>query len=529
MANLNAPFGLKPINLDGTTWSGQGRLVYIPSGQGNIFIGDPLIRWAPPTLSASPPWASPPLAPPTASSARSWASPMARRPAATPPTPFCSPVRSIIVSGVAGYGLICDDPGGGLHHPGRLRGRRDRGHHRRLCQRQPDRGFGRFDRHRAFELDAGQLHRRHRQCHLPGQGPGPDPASTTPSATTPAGPFQLNLSALAQNTAGFCRYRRRLLDHGNHRRRYHYRRTPKALWPGIKAWFGRQYAEHAEQYPLCFDVVTSDKAYEEEVEISGFGVLREKDQGSATTFDSEVQGLIARYTHRLFERVHRDVRELRDDLYEIVSSAAPPPRFRRSPDRRNRGRQRLQQRLQRFLYGRRRRCLVRFDPPEHFGQPVQRAGRVGRHLGIGNRRPGGADHAGHGLPRQQDQPDPAVLHIAPAQIFDANRILHSILQNNTANNAINVIKAMGLFPKGIVTNNYFTSAVNWFIRTDCPTACSSCGATSPSSTPTTSSTPRTPRPCCTCASALIGPTGADFMDVSACNPVSPIELVQLDC
>jgi len=44
MANANAPFGLKPLNLNGTAWSGQGKLVYIPSSQGgNIFLGDPLI------------------------------------------------------------------------------------------------------------------------------------------------------------------------------------------------------------------------------------------------------------------------------------------------------------------------------------------------------------------------------------------------------------------------------------------------------------------------------------------------------
>ncbi len=43
MANNNAPYGLKPVNFDGTTWSGQGRLVRIPVGQGAIYIGDPLI------------------------------------------------------------------------------------------------------------------------------------------------------------------------------------------------------------------------------------------------------------------------------------------------------------------------------------------------------------------------------------------------------------------------------------------------------------------------------------------------------
>lgn len=44
MSNANAAFGLKPINLNGTTWSGQGKLINIPAAQGgNIFIGDPLI------------------------------------------------------------------------------------------------------------------------------------------------------------------------------------------------------------------------------------------------------------------------------------------------------------------------------------------------------------------------------------------------------------------------------------------------------------------------------------------------------
>lgn len=44
MANFNGPFGIRPINDNGTPWSGQGRLVYFPSTQaGNIFLGDPLV------------------------------------------------------------------------------------------------------------------------------------------------------------------------------------------------------------------------------------------------------------------------------------------------------------------------------------------------------------------------------------------------------------------------------------------------------------------------------------------------------
>ena len=43
MSNVNAPFGLKPINLNGTTCSGQGNHIYIPSSQGALYIGDPLV------------------------------------------------------------------------------------------------------------------------------------------------------------------------------------------------------------------------------------------------------------------------------------------------------------------------------------------------------------------------------------------------------------------------------------------------------------------------------------------------------
>ncbi len=44
MANTNGPFGLQPINDNGTPWSGQGRLIYFPTSQAtNIFRGDPLV------------------------------------------------------------------------------------------------------------------------------------------------------------------------------------------------------------------------------------------------------------------------------------------------------------------------------------------------------------------------------------------------------------------------------------------------------------------------------------------------------
>src|SRR5690606_27512042 len=63
---------------------------------------------------------------------------------------------------------------------------------------------------------------------------------------------------------------------------------------------------------------------------------------------------------------------------------------------------------------------------------------------------------------------PESLHIATAEWFNANRILKSVLQAHTGNNAINVLKATNAFPKGIKMNHYFTNPNAWFVRTNCP-------------------------------------------------------------
>jgi hypothetical protein len=63
---------------------------------------------------------------------------------------------------------------------------------------------------------------------------------------------------------------------------------------------------------------------------------------------------------------------------------------------------------------------------------------------------------------------PRSLHIARQEWFNANRILKSVLQNDTANNAVNVLKLVNAFPEGIKMNHYFTSPHAWFVRTNCP-------------------------------------------------------------
>ena len=62
---------------------------------------------------------------------------------------------------------------------------------------------------------------------------------------------------------------------------------------------------------------------------------------------------------------------------------------------------------------------------------------------------------------------PRSLHIARQEWYNANRIMKSVLQPNTANNNLNIIKAENVFPEGIKMNHYLTSPHAWFIRTNC--------------------------------------------------------------
>ncbi len=245
---------------------------------------------------------------------------------------------------------------------------------------------------------------------------------------------------------------------------------PKALWPGIKTWWGRHYAEHLQEYPELFDIETSDKAYEEDVEISGFGVLREKDQGQALNYDTEVQGSITRYTHVAYAGGYIvTFEELRDNLYEVVSK-------RRAAMLAFAGRQ-----TEEIIAANVFNQAFNSSYPIGDGAAMISASHptlVGNQSNLLTTSADLSELAIEDLSIQIMQASdyrgnkisliPQCLAIATANWFDSNRILHSILQNDTANNAINVIKATGMFPKGIVTNHYFLSATAWFIRTNAP-------------------------------------------------------------
>src|SRR5258706_9839902 len=96
---------------------------------------------------------------------------------------------------------------------------------------------------------------------------------------------------------------------------------PKLLWPGIFDIWGQTYAEHQEEYTDLYDVHDSDKAYEELVQVTPFGLAPIKSEGAPVTYDSEVQGPVSRALHIAYALGYIvTMEEIMDNKYPIVAA-----------------------------------------------------------------------------------------------------------------------------------------------------------------------------------------------------------------
>jgi hypothetical protein len=244
---------------------------------------------------------------------------------------------------------------------------------------------------------------------------------------------------------------------------------PKALWPGIKAWWGQVYDEHAEEYSDLFDKDSSDKNYEEDVQLTGFGLAPRKSEGQATQFDSEVQGFTTRFTHVAYALGYVVTKEeLDDNLYEQVSkrrAAALAMSFRQTKEN-----------VAANIYN--RAFTAGYLGGD--GVPLCSSSHPNTNGGTWANQPAVAvdlseaalEDAIVALMGYQNDRGllinvmPKTLHIARQEVFNAQRILQSSYSPGTANNDLNIIKTGNYLPGGFKVNHYFTSPRAWFIRTN---------------------------------------------------------------
>ena len=72
---------------------------------------------------------------------------------------------------------------------------------------------------------------------------------------------------------------------------------PKALWPGVKQFWGMDYSAHPTEYTDLFDKTSSEQAYEEYVQVTDFPMAPVKQQGAATSYAGHQQGFVTRLTN----------------------------------------------------------------------------------------------------------------------------------------------------------------------------------------------------------------------------------------
>lgn len=244
---------------------------------------------------------------------------------------------------------------------------------------------------------------------------------------------------------------------------------PKALWPGVKAWWGQVYDEHPEEYVHLFDKDTSSQNYEEDVQLTGFGLAQVKPEGQGVQFDSEVQGFVTRYTHVAYALGYIVTKEeLDDNLYENVSkrrAAALAMSFRQTKE--NVAANIYNRAFNGTYTGGDAKALCATDHPNTSGGTFANKPTVD--VDISEAALEDATIAIMGFQNDRGlliNVMPRSLVVARQEWYNANRILKSVYTPGSANNDINVLKATNAFPDGIVMNHYLTAPHAWFIRTN---------------------------------------------------------------
>ncbi len=250
--------------------------------------------------------------------------------------------------------------------------------------------------------------------------------------------------------------------------------NPRLLQLGVNKIFGDEYNAHEEEYTHLFNTEKSEKAFEVDVQLEGFGPAERKLEGEGLKYDTQRQGFTPKYTMLTFAKGFIVTKEnMRDNLYNLFPKRAKALARSMRQAKENEGAN---------IYN------LGFNPAalmtDGDGQPLFSTAHINgpsdpttfsNTLAVA--APLSETAIEDLLIQIAEATDPRGLRIAikgttlivpPKLGFEAQRITASVLQNDTANNALNAIKSMGMLPEGFVVNHYLTSDTAWFIKTNAP-------------------------------------------------------------
>jgi len=247
----------------------------------------------------------------------------------------------------------------------------------------------------------------------------------------------------------------------------------KELEPGLNALFGMEYRRYENEHTQIFSVETSDRAFEEEVMLTGFNEAPTKNEGAGVQYDTALESFTARYTHETIALAFALTEEaIEDNLYDSLSK-----RYTRALARSIQYTKQVKAASvlnNAFNTGGSYNggdgvSLCNSAHPTALGPNFSNTPAVAADLNETSLEQGIIDVAGYTDERGLKVAVSVVKMIIPSQLqFTAERLMKSTLRTATADNDINAIRSMGMVPQGYSVNHFLTDPDAWFLMTDAP-------------------------------------------------------------
>ena len=245
----------------------------------------------------------------------------------------------------------------------------------------------------------------------------------------------------------------------------------KELLPGLNALFGLEYQKYGEQHTEIFESETSERSFEEETKLSGFGQAPVKDEGSSISYDNAQEAWTSRYTHETIALGFSITEEaVEDNLYDSLSSRYTKALARAMAYTK-------QTKAAAVLNNGFNSSYTGGDGVELFStaHPLVSGGTNSNEPATASDlNETSLEAAVIQIAAWTDErglliaAKPKKLIIPPALQFVATRLLETEGRVGTADNDLNAIMNNGVVPEGYTVNNFLTDDDAWFLTTDVP-------------------------------------------------------------
>ena len=245
----------------------------------------------------------------------------------------------------------------------------------------------------------------------------------------------------------------------------------KELEPGLNALFGMEYDRYDNEHAEIFDTENSDRAFEEEVMLAGFGQAPVKGEGAAISYDTAGESYTARYTHDTIALAFAITEEaVEDNLYDKLSARYTRALARSmSNTKQVKASSVLNNAFSSSYLGGDGKAMIASDHPTFGGGTFSNTPTTQADLNETSLEQALIDIAAFIDERGLKIALRGMkLIINPALQFTAERILKSEQRVSTADNDINALRSGGYLPQGFTVNHFLTDPDAFFIKTDAP-------------------------------------------------------------